>query len=76
MEVSLNIQTEVLIEISLLEFLPFINIDDVPLLVDLTMLSMSDDVSVLVIKSTLNIQDLSFLVDNKGTLVPEELPPS
>jgi hypothetical protein len=46
-EVSLNIKTEVLIEFSLSWFtLPFISIDDVPLLVDLTVLSMDDNVSV------------------------------
>jgi hypothetical protein len=46
-EVSLNVKTEVLIELTLSWFsLPFINVDDVPLLVDFTVLSMDDNVSV------------------------------
>jgi hypothetical protein len=46
-EVSLNVKTEVLIELTLGWFsLPFINVDDVPLLVDFTVLSMDDNVSV------------------------------
>jgi hypothetical protein len=46
-EVSLNVKTEVFIELTLSWFsLPFINVDDVPLLVDFTVLSMDDNVSV------------------------------
>jgi hypothetical protein len=66
-----------LVELTLLWFLwILISIDDVPLLVNLSMLVESDDVSVLVIKSTFNIEDLSFLVDNEWSLISEHLPPS
>jgi len=52
-EVSLNIETEVFVEFSLSWLsLPFISIDDVPLLVDLSMFSMSNDVSVLRVYTT------------------------
>ena len=52
-EWSLNKETEVFVKFSLLWFLwIFINIDDVPLLVDLSMFVVDNDVSVLSINST------------------------
>jgi hypothetical protein len=76
-EWSFDVETELFIQFSLSWFsLPFISIDDVPLLVDSSVLLEEDDVSVLGILSTLNIHYLSFLVDNESTLVSEELPMS
>jgi hypothetical protein len=55
-EWSLNIESELFIEFSLswLSF-PFINIDEVPLLVDSSMLIVNDDLSVLVVVVSLYI---------------------
>jgi len=65
-EISLNIETESLIELTLSWFsLPFINIDDVPLLVDSSVLVIDHDVSVLSINCTLDIKYLSSLIDDK-----------
>jgi hypothetical protein len=53
MEFSLNIETEVFVKFSLLWlFWIFIGIDDVPLLVDLSMLVVNNDVSVFSINTT------------------------
>jgi hypothetical protein len=69
-EWSFNIESEVLIEFTLLrESFPLVNIDDVPLLVETIVLVPSKDGSVLSIYSSLNINDLSFLVDNVSVLV-------
>ena len=47
-EVSFNVETEVFVHLSLGWFsLPFINVDNVPLLVDLSVLLVNNDVSVL-----------------------------
>jgi len=55
-EVSLNIETEVLVEFSLSWVsLPFISIDDVPLLVDLSMFVINNDISVFTILSTRDV---------------------
>jgi hypothetical protein len=52
-EWSFNIETEVFVEFSFLWiFWILISIDDVPLLVDLSMLVVDNDVSVFSIKST------------------------
>jgi hypothetical protein len=55
-EWSFNIESELFIEFSLswLSF-PFINIDEVPLLVDSSMLIVNDDLSVLVVVVSLYI---------------------
>jgi hypothetical protein len=55
-EISLNVKTESFIELSLSWFsLPFINIDNIPLLVDLSMFVINLDVSVFSIYSSLDI---------------------
>jgi len=65
MEISFNIKTEFLIELTLLRFtLPFVNVHDVPLLVDSILLSVDSNVSVLLIDIALNLKDLSSLIDN------------
>jgi hypothetical protein len=64
-EVSFNVESESLIELTLSWFsLPFVNIDDVPLLEDLVLLNSNNNVSVLLINSTLDFYNLSFLVHN------------
>jgi hypothetical protein len=76
-EVSFNIETEVFIVFSLDWFSwVFIGVDDVPLLVETVVSVPSNDVSVLVIFTSCDIEDLSFFVNNMGTLVSPELPPS
>jgi len=75
-EVSLNIESESLIELTLCWLsLPFINIDDVPLLMNSVLVCVDTNVSVFVVKSTLNLKDLSFFVHNSCSLVSEHLPP-
>ena len=64
-EISLNIKTESFIELSLSWFsLPFINIDNIPLLVNLTIFSIDLDVSVFSINTSLDIQYLSSFIDD------------
>jgi hypothetical protein len=77
-EISLNIETESLIEFSLLWFtLPFVNVHDVPLLVELSMSCVYNDVLVLTIDSSLDIKDLTVLdVSNECSITFPELPPS
>jgi len=76
-EVSFNIQTEVFIELTLSWLsLPFINVDDVPLLVDFSVLSPGKNVSVFLVNSSSDIKYSSLLIDNKLSLVSEQLPPS
>jgi hypothetical protein len=76
-EVSLNIKTESFVELTLSWFtLPFVNVDNIPLLMDLVVSLVDTDVSVFLINSTLNFHYLSSLVDNLRSLVSEELPPS
>jgi hypothetical protein len=53
-----------------------ISIDDVPLLVKSIMLVVDHHISVLGIDASLNIEDLTVIIDNVSTLVSEELPPS
>jgi hypothetical protein len=56
-------------------WLLFINIHDVPLLVDTVMLVPDNDLSVLMIVSTVNINNLALFIDEKAILVLEHLPP-
>jgi hypothetical protein len=64
-EISLNVKSESLIELSFSWLtLPFINVDDVPLLVDSILLLVDSDVSVFSVSSTLNFQYLTSLVDD------------
>lgn len=82
-EWSFNIETELFIQFSLLWlFWPFISIDDFPLLTNgtssLTVWNSwaASNSSIFSIKSTININNLSFVVDKIVTLKSEELPPS
>jgi hypothetical protein len=64
-EISFNIKSEVFVEFSLSWFsLPFISVDNVPLLPETILLFIDANVSVFSINITLDFQDLSFLVDN------------
>jgi len=76
-EVSLNKESESFVELSLGWFsLPFISVDNVPLLVDLLLIVVNNNVSVLRIRSALNFNNFTVLVDNVWSLVSEHLPPS
>jgi len=76
-EVSLNIHTEVGVKLTFNWLIwILISIDNLPLLVDFTVLVVDDKVLVLIIKATSNIQNFSSLVDDEGTVLFEELPPS
>jgi hypothetical protein len=76
-EWSFDVESEFLVEFTLSWFtLVFINVDDVPLLVDLSMFSPGNDVSVFGINSTVNIHYHSSFVDNEWALISEHVPPS
>jgi len=76
-EVSLNVKSELLVELTLgWLLLIFININDFPSLVDLSILVFNNNVSVLVINSTLDCYNLTSFIGNESILVSEELPPS
>jgi hypothetical protein len=77
MEWSFNIETEVFVEFSLNWIsLPLIGIDDIELLIDLSVFLVGNDISVFRILSTLNIEDLTLLIlDSNSSSVPH-LPPS
>jgi hypothetical protein len=76
-EWSLNVKTKVFIKFSFLGWkLPFINVDYIPLLVDLSVLVPCNDVSVLSINTTMNIHNLSMRIDEVCSIKVEELPPS
>ena len=63
-EISFNVEAKSFVHLSLGWFtFPLIGIDEIPLLIDLILLSVHTNVSVLLINSTLNFQDLSFLID-------------
>jgi hypothetical protein len=76
-EVSLNKESESFVELSLGWLsLPFINIHDVPLLVDLLLVVVNNNVSVLRIGCTLHFNNFTMLVHNVSILISEHLPPS
>jgi hypothetical protein len=76
-EWSFNIETELFVEFSLSWFsLPFINIDDIPLLIDSSMSVVNNDVSIFSIYISLDVKYLSFIVPNEMSLESEDLPPS
>jgi Zn-dependent M16 (insulinase) family peptidase len=76
-EISFDVKSKSFIELSFSWLtLPFININDVPLLEDLILVLVDTNVSVFLINSSLNFENLSFLVHNLSSLVSEELPPS
>jgi hypothetical protein len=76
-EVSFNIESEISVEFTF-DWLIWvlISIDNLPLLVDLSMLVVDLDILVLIIESTSNIHHLSFLIHNELAFQSEELPPS
>jgi len=77
-EVSLNVKSELLVELTLgWLLLILVDIDNSPSLVDLTVLSFNDKVSVFVVESSRNCHDLSVLDVGKIVILEsEELPPS
>jgi len=76
-EVSLNVKTELLVQLSLSWFVwVFISIDNLPSLVNLSVSLVNNDVSVLSINTALNIKDFTFLIDDEFTIFLEKLPPS
>jgi hypothetical protein len=77
MEVSLNVKTELLVELSLSWFsLPFISVDNIPWLVESVVLVLDFNVSVFSINIALDMKDLAFLIAHVDTSVSEHLPPS
>jgi hypothetical protein len=73
----LNVKSEIFVELSLGWFsLPLVNIDDIELLVDLTVFGVGNDVSVFSINTTLNIPNLLSLVSDLSSSSVPELPPS
>jgi hypothetical protein len=76
-EVSFNIESELLVQFTLSWFsLPFISIDDIPLLVNLSILWSGFNISVFSIDISLDMNDLTFLIYNEGVFVSPHLPPS
>jgi hypothetical protein len=76
-EVSFNIKSELLVELTLGWLLLVVaHVYDLPFLVGLSVSWFDDDVSVLVIKSTLDCNNLTLGVDNEVVLISEDLPPS
>jgi len=68
-EWSLNIDTEVLVELTLVWFLwILISVDNVPLLVDLSVFAVDNDVLVLSISASRYIHYLSFLIDDESSI--------
>jgi hypothetical protein len=62
-EWSFNKEAEVLIEFSLSWLLPFVSIDDIPLLVDTAMSVLNEYLSIVGVLSLPDIKYLSFNVD-------------
>jgi hypothetical protein len=76
-EVSLNVKTELLVKLSFSWFsLPFVNVYDIPLLVESVVLVLDFNVSVFSINISLDMEYLSFLIAHVDTSVSEHLPPS
>ena len=76
-EMSFYIQAEVFVEFTFLWlFLVLINIDDIPFLVDLIIFLVDDDVSVLTVNSSLDIDSITLLIDDVLSNELEHLEPS
>jgi hypothetical protein len=76
-EVSFNIESELFVELALgWLLLVFIDIDDLPSLVDLTVLVFNNNISIFIVESSLNGNDLSFIILDDSIIVSEDLPPS
>ena len=77
MEIFLYNKSELFVELSLFRILlPFIYIDDVPLLMKSIVSSVDTDVSVLLVNITNDFHNFSSFVDNIMILESEHLPPS
>jgi hypothetical protein len=77
MEVSLNVKSELLVELSLgWFFLILVNIDDFPSLVDFAILILNNDVSIFNVNSSGDSNYLASFIYDKVILVSEKLPPS
>jgi hypothetical protein len=57
-------------------FFPIFLIDKIELLVDFSVLGVDNDVLVLSIKTTCDVQNFTFLIDNEFSVYTEHLPPS
>jgi hypothetical protein len=76
-EISLNVEVEFLVELSLgWLFWILVNIDEVPLLVDSSVLVVYLNVSVFSINISLDIKYLSVLINHEWRTPSEHLPPS
>jgi hypothetical protein len=78
MEWSFDVESEFFIEFSLGGFtLPFVNVDNVPLLMDLSTLGfITLDVSSFSVSGSLDIKVFTSLISDIGTISSEQLPPS
>jgi hypothetical protein len=77
MEVLLNDKSELFIHLSFSWFtFPFINVDDVPLLMKTIVPAVDANVSVLLVNVANNFNYFTSLIDNITVLVSEKLPPS
>jgi hypothetical protein len=76
-EVSFYVQAEVFVEFTFLWlFLVLINIDDIPFLMDLSTWLVDDDVSVLTVNTSLDIDSIALLIDDVFSNELEHLEPS
>jgi hypothetical protein len=78
-EISFNIETELLIQLTLLWFGVIVNVNDLPLLSKISSFVSNLDVSVLSISVEVLVLDFnhfSFFIDHETCLVSKELPPS
>jgi hypothetical protein len=77
MEVFFNNKSEVFVELSLFGFLlPFINIDNIPLLMKSIVSTIDANVLLFSVNIADNFHNLSSLIDNIVVLESEHLPPS
>jgi len=77
MEVFLDNETELFIHFTLAWFtFPFVNIDDVPLLMKTVVSFLNTDVSVLLVNVSNNFHHFSSLIDDVLIFESEHLPPS
>ena len=77
MERSFDEEAKVGIQFSLLWFWShFVDVSNIPLLVQSVVFLPNNDVSVLCVDSTVDVKDLASLIDDVSTSVSEELEPS
>jgi hypothetical protein len=76
-EVSLNVKSKLLVELTLGWLIwVLISIDNLPSLVNFSMLLVNNDIPVFSVNASLNIKDLTFFVGDEGTIFFPQLPPS